>query len=104
MLEPLPGFEPGTYGLRNRCSTPELQRQGRGYLLPETGELRKRAGREEIRPDDAVWSIDEGPPGRRSRPDLVACCESRCTVTEPVNDWKLVDAHENPPRGVAPGM
>jgi hypothetical protein len=25
-FEPLPGFEPGTYGLRNRCSTPELQR------------------------------------------------------------------------------
>jgi hypothetical protein len=57
-FEPLPGFEPGTYGLRNRCSTPELQRQGRGYLLPETGELRKRAGREEMRPEVAVRSIE----------------------------------------------
>jgi integrase len=29
-LEPLARFERATYGLRNRCSTPELQRQGRG--------------------------------------------------------------------------
>ena len=25
--EPPPGFEPGTYALRVRCSTPELKRQ-----------------------------------------------------------------------------
>ena len=26
--KPMMGFEPATYGLRNRCSTPELHRQG----------------------------------------------------------------------------
>jgi len=26
--EPPPGFEPGTYALRVRCSTPELRRRG----------------------------------------------------------------------------
>jgi hypothetical protein len=29
-VEPLARFERAAYGLRNRCSTPELQRQGRG--------------------------------------------------------------------------
>src|SRR6185369_5404322 len=47
-VEPLPGFEPGTYGLRNRCSTPELQRQGRGNWYP------RRPGRASAgRRDDA---------------------------------------------------
>src|SRR5438045_4549111 len=29
LLEPMAGFEPATYGLRNRCSTTELHRQVR---------------------------------------------------------------------------
>ena len=33
LLEPMAGFEPATYGLRNRCSTPELHRQGIEIVL-----------------------------------------------------------------------
>ena len=42
VLEPLPGIEPGTYGLRNRCSTPELKWQitkGRGRLSQVGGHV-----------------------------------------------------------------
>ncbi len=31
-LEPMSGIEPETYGLRNRCSTPELHRQNEAVL------------------------------------------------------------------------
>src|SRR4051812_2911934 len=31
--EPMPGFEPGTYGLRNRCSTTELHRRSAAILV-----------------------------------------------------------------------
>ena len=33
--EPMGGFEPPAYGLRNRCSTPELHRQTRARLGPQ---------------------------------------------------------------------
>ncbi len=45
--EPMPGFEPGTYGLRNRCSTTELHRRGGagGRGLCRTEGRWSRAGR-----------------------------------------------------------
>src|SRR5215217_1180997 len=45
-LEPAPGFEPGTYGLQDRSSTPELCRPGHGPQnlpgpprIPEAGRV-----------------------------------------------------------------